>query len=95
MEQLFHSNLTSAILHPDADTCPHPREIKEVLKSRDRDLRLAQHVDRMDMSTVVEVERAIGWPRLCGLRTKVHRRPQKPGESNHVPIPCRVHMSTM
>ena len=44
-----------------------PREIKEDLQSRDRDLRLAKHVGRVDMSTVVEVERAVGWPRLWDL----------------------------
>ena len=49
------------------DTCPHPREIKKDILSRDRDLRLAQYEGRADMSTVVEVERAIGWPRLWDL----------------------------
>ena len=56
-----------AILQWDADTCPHPREIKKDILSRDRDLRLAQYEGRADMSTVVEVERAIGWPRLWDL----------------------------
>ena len=56
-----------AILQQEADTCPHPREIKKDILSRDRDLRLAQYEGRADMSTVVEVERAIGWPRLWDL----------------------------
>ena len=67
LEKFFNSNFTSAILQPDADTCLHPREIKEDLQSRDRDLRLAKHVGRVDMSIVVEVERAVGWPRLWDL----------------------------
>ena len=28
LEQYFHSNFTAAILQREADTCPHPREIK-------------------------------------------------------------------
>ena len=67
LEQHFHSNFTEAILQREADTCPHPREIKKDILSRDRDLRLAQYEGRADMSTVVEVERAIGWPRLWDL----------------------------
>ena len=57
--QFFNGKLT--------DTCPHPQEIKKDILSRDRDLRLAQYEGRADMSTVVEVERAIGWPRLWDL----------------------------
>ena len=57
MEQFFHSNFTSAILQLDANTCPHPRGIKEDLQSRDRDLRLAEHEGRVDMSIVVEGSR--------------------------------------
>jgi len=64
LEKFFNSNL---ILQPDADTCLHPREIKEDLQSRDHDLRLAKHVGRVDMSIVVEVERAVGWPWLWDL----------------------------
>ena len=41
--------------------------VKKDILSRDRDLRLAQYEGRADMSTVVEVERAIGWPRLWDL----------------------------
>ena len=41
--------------------------IKEDLQSRDRDLRLAKHMGRVNMSIVVEVERAVGWPRLWDL----------------------------
>ena len=59
LEQYFHSNFTSAILQQEADICPLPREIKKVILSRDRGLRLEQH-----MSIVVEVKRQIGWPRL-------------------------------
>ena len=67
LEQHFHSNFTAAILQREADTCPHPREIKKDILSRDCDLRLAQYEGRADMSTIVEVERAIGWPRLWDL----------------------------
>ena len=67
LEQHFHSNFTEAILQREADTCPHPRQIKKDILSRDRDLRLAQYEGRADMSTVVEVETAIGWPRLWDL----------------------------
>ena len=68
LEEFFNSNFTSAILQPDADTCLHLREFNEDLQSRDRrDLRLAKHVGRVDMSIVVEVERAVGWPRLWDL----------------------------
>ena len=67
LEQFFHSNFTSTILQLDADTCPRPYEIKKGLQERDRDLRLAQHEGRADMSIVVEVERAVGWPRLWDL----------------------------
>ena len=55
------------MLQRDADTCPRPFEIKEDLQTRDRDLRLAQHKGRADMSIIVEVERAVGWPRLWDL----------------------------
>ena len=67
LEQFFHSNFTSTILQIDADTCPRPYEIKEDLQTRDQDLRLTQHEGRADMSIVVEVERAVGWPRLWDL----------------------------
>ena len=67
LEQFFHSNFTSTILQLDADTCPRPYEIKEDLQTQDQDLRLAQYEGRADMSTVVEVERAVGWPRLWEL----------------------------
>lgn len=52
-------NFTLAILQLEADTCPLPRQIKEDILSKNHDLRLAQHV-----SIVVEVERAVDWPRL-------------------------------
>ena len=64
MEQYFYSNFTSAILQQEADTCPLPREIKNAILLRDRDLRLEQHKSRADMFIVIEVERQIGWPRL-------------------------------
>ena len=41
--------------------------IKEDLQSRDHDLGLAEHEGRVDMSIVVEVERAVDWPRLWDL----------------------------
>ena len=45
----------------DADNlCPHPREIKEKIQSRDRELRLTTHADRIDMGIVADVERIIG-----------------------------------
>ena len=64
LEEYFETNFVSAILE---DTCPHPREIKEAIITADRDLMLCQHAARADMSIVVEVERAIGWPRLWDL----------------------------
>jgi len=67
LEKFCNSKFTSAILQPDADTSLHPCEIKEHLQSRDRDLRLAKHMGRVDTSIVVEVERAVGWPRLWDL----------------------------
>ena len=54
MPRHFQTDFTSAILQRDDDTCPHPREIKKSLLSKDRDLRLAQHEGRADMSIVVE-----------------------------------------
>ena len=67
LEQYFGTDFTAAILQQDADPCPHPRDIKEEITTRDRDLLLTQHEGRADMSIVVEVERAIGWPRLWDL----------------------------
>ena len=67
LDQFFHSDFTSTMLQRDADTCPRPFEIKEDLQTRDRDLRLAQHKGKADMSIIVEVERAVGWPRLWDL----------------------------
>ena len=64
LEEYFDTNFVSAILE---DTCPHPREIKKAIVSADCDLMLCQHAARADMSIVVEVERAIGWPRLWDL----------------------------
>ena len=67
LDQFFHSDFTSTMLQRDADTCPRPFKIKEDLQTRDRDLKLAQHKGRADMSIIVEVERAVGWPRLWDL----------------------------
>ena len=67
LDQFFHSDFTSTMLQRDADTCPHPFKIKEDLQTQDRDLKLAQHKGRADMSIIVEVERAVGWPRLWDL----------------------------
>lgn len=67
LEQYFSTVFTSAILEPNADSCPHPDDIKEEITKRDRDLLLTQHEGRADMTIVVEVERAIGWPRLWDL----------------------------
>ena len=51
----------------DTDPCPHSRDIKDEIAARNRDLLLTQHEGRADMSIVVEVERAFGWPRLWDL----------------------------
>ena len=67
LEQYFHSNFPAAILQREAKTCPHPREIKKDILSRDRDLRLAQCEDRADTSIIVKVVRAVGWPKLWDL----------------------------
>ena len=67
LDQFFHSDFTSTMLQRDADTCPCPFEIKKDLQIQDRDLRLAQYKGRADMSIIVEVERAVGWPRLWDL----------------------------
>ena len=64
LEEFFNLSFTSGVLD---HTCPHPREIKEEIRSRDRELKLTQHEGRADMSTIVEVERAVGWPRLWDL----------------------------
>ena len=98
LEQYFHSNFTSAILQQKADTCPLPREIKKVILSRDRDLRLEQHKGRADMSIVVEVEtnwlaQTMGF--CTGPWPKVHQWPQKFGESDYLPTPCLVCMPTV
>ena len=55
------------ILQQGADICPHSHCIKDEITTRDRDLLLTQHEPRADMYIVVEVERAIGWPRLWDL----------------------------
>ena len=67
LEQFFDLNFTSQILELDFDSCPHPHEIKEDLRILDQHLKLAQHERRLDMSTIVEVERAVGWPHLWDL----------------------------
>ena len=67
LEHYFGTDFTSAILQEGTDSCPHPRKIKEDISSKDRDLLLAKHEGRADMSIVVEVESEIGWPRLWDL----------------------------
>ena len=67
LEHYFGTDFTSAILQEGTDSCPHPHEIKEDISSKDRDLLLAKHEGRADMSIVVEVESEIGWPRLWDL----------------------------
>ena len=67
LEHYFGTDFTSAILQEGTDPCPHPRKIKEDISSKDRDLLLAKHKGRADMSIVVEVESEIGWPRLWDL----------------------------
>ena len=72
LEKYLHSSFTAAILQREADTCPHPREIKKDILSKDHDLRLAQCEDREDTSIIVEVERAVGWPKLWDLGLPDH-----------------------
>ena len=67
LEHYFGTDFTSAILQEGTDSCPHPCKIKEDISSKDRDLLLAKHEGRADMSIVVEVESEIGWPRLWDL----------------------------
>ena len=63
----FLSDFTSVILQREADTCPIQAVINEEILSKDRKLRLAKHEGRPDLSVVVEVEEAIGWPKLWDL----------------------------
>ena len=66
LECFFGKNFASVIL--DADTsCPHPREIKGKIQSRDCELRLAIHADRVDVAIIADVERTTGWPKLWDL----------------------------
>ena len=66
LECFFEINFTSAILDEDT-SCPHPREIKEEIRSRDRELRLANLAKRVDVAIINEVERNVGWPKLWDL----------------------------
>jgi len=67
LDHYFGTAFTAAILQQDTDPCPHLRDVKEEIAARDRDLLLTMHEGRVDMSIVVEMERAIGWPRLWDL----------------------------
>ena len=60
LEQHFGVDYT--ILQDDGGSCLHQRDTV-----KDRELLLSKHQGRADMSVVVEVERAIGWPRLWDL----------------------------
>ena len=67
LDNYFLSDFTSVILQREADTCPIQAVINEEILSKDRKLRLAKHEGRPDLSVVVEVEEAIGWPKLWDL----------------------------
>ena len=67
LEHYFGTDLTSAILQEGTDSCHHPHKIKEDISSKDRDLLLAKHEGRADMSIMVEMESDIGWPQLWDL----------------------------
>ncbi len=67
LERYFGTDFAEAVLLQDTDPCPHSHDIKDEIAARDRDLLLTQHEGRADMSIVVEVERAFGWPRLWDL----------------------------
>ena len=67
LDNYFLSDFTSVILQREADTCPIQPVINEEILSKDRKLRLAKHDGRPDLSVVVEVEEAIGWPKLWDL----------------------------
>ena len=67
LDNYFLSDFTSVILQREADTCPIQPVINEEILSKDRKLRLAKHEGRPDLSVVVEVEEAIGWPKLWDL----------------------------
>jgi len=101
LEQYFRTAFAEAILIQDTDPCPHSRDIKNIIAARDLDLLLTQHEGRADMSIVVEVVRAIGWPRLWdlalnngakhveGLRNLV-RVIAFPSHGDRLPIPCHA-----
>ena len=98
LECLFGTSFASVI--KDADNlCPQPREIKEEIPSRDHELRLTIHADKMDMGIIADVERTRGWARLwnltldCGPRFV--DRFKKTGENIHFSIPCPFCMSTL
>ena len=68
LECFFGKNFTSAILDADNYTSyPHPQEIKGKIQSRDCELRLAIHADRVDVAIIADVERTISWPKLWDL----------------------------
>ena len=64
--QLHCSNSSTGSWH-----LPPPTRNQDIL-SKDHDLRLAQCEDRVDMSIIVEVERAVGWSKLWDLGLPDH-----------------------
>lgn len=64
LEQHFETDFTSVLMDKDAPH-PHPREIKKVVQTKDQeDMMMCSHEGRIDKTVVVQVEKAIGWPRL-------------------------------
>ena len=59
----FGTDITSELLGQDVDAHPHLRKVKEVIEKKDRDLMLTQHVNRVDMPIVMEIdhEKEVGW----------------------------------
>ena len=63
LQCLFGTSFASVIMDAD-NLCRHPKEIKEEIQSRDYELRLTTHADRINVGIVADVERTIGWARL-------------------------------
>ena len=75
-----------------AFTCPHPREIKKDILSRDRDLRLAQYEGRTDMSTWKGPLAGPDYGTLCWTMAQSALMASETCESDYVSTPCFVCM---
>ena len=100
LDNYFLSDFTSVILQREADTCPIQPVINEEILSKDRKLRLAKHEGRPDLSVVVEVEEAIGWPKLWDLALDrrpncIHGLDQEFCTDSYLSTPCHFAVPTM